>query len=61
MSTEDDLAFVAWASRRHRWLWSLGFGRKRIKSAVLRSVAIRAAVASLRLDRLAWRLRLVRQ
>jgi len=61
MKHDDDLAFVEWAGKRHRWLWSLGFGRKRLKSAVLRSVAIRAAVAALRLDRLVWRSGLVRQ
>lgn len=51
---DEDLAFVEWASKRHRWLWSLGVGSRRLRSKRCQMLAIRAAVALLRLDRLAW-------
>lgn len=56
----DDIDFVRWASRRHSWLWSRGYGPRRYKSKAARQLAQRAAVALMRLDRLRWSLGFVR-
>lgn len=57
--TDDDQAFVRWATRRHGWLWRCATGRRAFKSKVARDVALRALVQLMRLDRLAWRSGLV--
>lgn len=51
--TEDDMAMKAWAMRRHQWLWRHAFNRSTWRP--LRSVALRAAIAAMKLDVLYWR------
>lgn len=50
--TDDDLAMKAWAMRRHQWLWRHAFNRSTWRP--LRSVALRAAIAAMRLDAFYW-------
>ena len=59
--TDDDASFVRWASRRHSWLWRVAIGRRAFKSKAARDLALRAAVALMRLDRAAWRVGLARR
>ena len=54
MKSESDLAFIAWAEKRHKWLWNMGFGRRRLKSNCARRIAQRAACMLLSVDRMAW-------
>lgn len=57
--TSDDEAFARWATRRHGWLWRVAIGRRAFKSKTARELALRAAVALMRLDRVAWQSGLV--
>ncbi len=58
--SEDDQAFMAWATKRHTWLWRRAFpGRvppKGWSSRASAAMALHAAIALMRFDRMAWKL-----
>jgi hypothetical protein len=51
---DNDAAFVAWAMKRHTWLWQKGFGPRRWKSQRARRIAQRSVFMLARIDRLLW-------